>query len=228
MSDCVVDQHPHSPPHPSSFPPFLYARWTRLKAGGGADSPSDKATRPHLTFQPISSLTLPQPFLSHNNTDFTLSLLVGVQGRGQPVRPAGGLVCGTVLISTAVWRQKPRYLPPPPLLHTSPIPTSSLTFSGRLSRLLPSCRVHRQVCEGCRCQLSFHGWVPTSLRVYSLLPFLCLFPSLLPFFLTTFHFISINELFILRPYFVFQPHLGEGLCVTFMTHWCSSRNVGLA
>lgn len=128
MSDSAVDQHPHSPAHSSSFPPPLHARRTGLKAGGGADSPSDKATRPLLTFQPISSLTVAQPFLSHNNTPFTLSLLVGVQGRVQPVRPAGGLVCGTVLISTAVWRRKPRYLLPPPPPSSLPLPISSLSL----------------------------------------------------------------------------------------------------
>lgn len=133
VSGSAVDQHPHTPPHLSSSPaPPLSARGTRLQAGGGADSPSDKATRPCLTFHPFSSLILPRPFLIHTHilsfSPPSLSLCVGTEDRGQAARQAGGLVCGTVLISTGIWRRKPRYLPPQPPSSNPPhlSPSSSL------------------------------------------------------------------------------------------------------
>lgn len=67
VSDSGVDQHPCTPTHSSSSP-FLSARGTRLQAGGGADSPSDKATRPRLTFHPFSFFILPHSYFTHTLT----------------------------------------------------------------------------------------------------------------------------------------------------------------
>lgn len=68
VSDSAVDQHPCTSTHSSSSPLLLSARGTRLQAGGGADSPSDKATRPCLTFYPFSSFILPCSLLKHTHT----------------------------------------------------------------------------------------------------------------------------------------------------------------
>lgn len=134
-------------------------------------------TLPHLSFLFIPhSLSAPfcdSPIYSLTSVPLCLGLKLG-----QPVRTTGGLVCGIGLISTGVWRQMLRYLlPPPPSL----APSSSLHLSWCLSRLLPSCSLRRQVCEGCRCQLSFHGRLPTSLHIFCPLSFPCLFPSLILF-----------------------------------------------
>lgn len=68
VSDSAVDQHPHAPTHSSSPPLLLSTRGTRLQADRRADSPSDKAARPCLTFHPFSRLILPRPFLTHTLT----------------------------------------------------------------------------------------------------------------------------------------------------------------
>lgn len=184
--------------------PLLSTRTTRLKAGGGADSPSDKATRPGPTFILVIPHTPPALPRTHRLGFRPLSLCVGAEGRGQPVRPAGVLICGTVLISTGVQRRKQRYLPPPPppslfLLFRSP--------SLRLSRLLPSRCLRRQICEGCLCQLSFHGRLPAPLHILRLLSFPRLFPDFI--FPSTFRCAWVNKL-CLQPVSVVQPRLRAG------------------
>lgn len=87
----------------------------------------------------------------------TLFLCVHTKRQGQAARESGVLVCGTELISTGIWRRKPRYL--------NPQTPSSLSFflsPSLLWRLPPSCRLHHQVCEGCRCQLSL-SWTTANL-----------------------------------------------------------------
>lgn len=70
VSASAVDQHPHAPTHLSSPPPYFHsARGSRLQAGGGADSPSDKATKPCLTFRPVHPSYSPGP--SSHMLDFS-------------------------------------------------------------------------------------------------------------------------------------------------------------
>lgn len=68
-----------------------------------------------------------------------------------------------------------------------------------LWRLLPSHRLHRQVCEGCRCQLSF-SWTAAKLSPY--LPSVVIF-SFIPISCSLFppHFrcLSVNELCVSSP-----------------------------
>lgn len=145
---CLSNPHPPTPTGEA-----------RLQAGRGSVSPSDKATRPRLTFHPSLSPGLSPPTCAwlFAHSPHSLFLCFGTEGRGQAGRQAGGLVCGTVLISTGIWRRKSRYLQSP---SSKPLPL-------RLLRLLPSCRLRRQVCEGCRCQLSF-SW--TAANLFSYLP----------------------------------------------------------
>lgn len=104
----------------------------------------------HLqTWQPdlIPFCPLHCPGFSSHTFD-TLSFCVGTKRQDQAAREAGGLECGTELISTGIWRRKSQYLTPkPPISHFFLSPSL-------LWRLPPSCRLHHQVCEGCRCQLS--------------------------------------------------------------------------
>lgn len=88
VSESAVDQHPSSPTHSSSpFIPHSLSPCQRNQAGGGPDSPSDKATRPCLTFHPISSLILPWSFLTHTHiytvSPHALSLCVSTEDHRQ-------------------------------------------------------------------------------------------------------------------------------------------------
>lgn len=126
--------------------------------------PPDLAS-PLIPFHPSRSPSLSPHTYTQLCTYSPHSLFpcVGTEGRGQAARQAGGLVCGTVLISTGIWRRKPRYLQAPsskPLISLLP-----LSLSVCLWRLLPSCHLRRQVCEGCRCQLSF-SWTAANLSPY--------------------------------------------------------------
>ena len=192
VSDSAVDQCPRAPSHSSSLHPplLLSARATRLHAGGRADSPSDKATRPRLTFHPFSSLLLPRPFLPHTQTHTltlthtsspgSLSLCVGAEDRGQAAWQAGGLVCGTVLISTGIWRRKPRYLPAQPFSSKPPSSRSFFLFpslyvsGGCFHHAACVARFVKDVAASCL----FHGRLPTSPHIFRPLSFPRLFPSL--------------------------------------------------
>lgn len=168
VSNSTVDQHPHAPNHLSSPPPFppeepgcrLAGVPTHLQT-----RPPDLAS-PLIPFHPSRSPSLsPHTYTQlYTYSPHSLFPCVGTEGRGQAARQAGGLVCGTVLISTGIWRRKPRYLQAPsskPLI-SLPLP---LPLPVCLWRLLPSCRLRRQVCEGCRCQLSF-SWTAANLSPY--------------------------------------------------------------
>lgn len=200
---------------------LLSARGSSLHAGGRADSPSDKATRPCLTFHPFSSLILPRPFLPRTQTrtlsPCSLSLCVRTEDRGQAAWQAGGLVCGIVLISTGIWRRKLRYLPAQPLSSKPPLISLLLPLSLSLClwRLLPSCRLRRQVCEGCRCQLSF-SWTTANLSPY--LPSVVIssfIPISLSLFPPTSPGLSVNELCVLS-LFLFSSLVSGRTCVFFL------------
>lgn len=103
---------------------------------------------------PFCSLYCPG-FSSH--TFDTLFFCVSTKRQDQAAKEAGGLGCGTKLISTGIWRRKPRYPTPP----TTPISPFFLSPS-LLWRLPPSSRLHHQVCEGCHCQLSL-SWTTANL-----------------------------------------------------------------
>lgn len=102
-------------------------------------------------------------FSSH--TLNTLFFCVGAKRQDQAAREAGGLVCGTELISTGIWRRKPRYLTPP----NPPSPPSSclpLYSGGCLHHAACITRFVKDVAASCR----FHGRLPTSPHVFC--PFL--------------------------------------------------------
>ena len=184
VSDSAVDQHPHALTHSSSSPSSFRQR---SQAAGMAGEPTHLQTRPpdlaspFIPFHP--SYSLPGPFLTHTHiysiSPHDPSLCVATEDWGQAARQAGGLVCRTVLISTGVWRPKLRYLPPQPpsskplislLFPLSSLPLSlspflPLSLSPCLWRLPPSYSLCRQVCEGCRCQLSF-SWTTANLSLY--------------------------------------------------------------
>ena len=229
VSDSAVDQCPRAPSHSSSLHPplLLSARATRLHAGGRADSPSDKATRPRLTFHPFSSLLLPRPFLPHTQTHTltlthtsspgSLSLCVGAEDRGQAAWQVGGLVCGTVLISTGIWRRKPRYLPAQPFSSKPPSSRSFFLFpslyvsGGCFHHAACVARFVKDVAASCL----FHGRLPTSPHIFRPLSFPRLFPSLsLSLFPPTFPGLSVNELCVLS-LFLFSSLVSGRTCVGF-------------
>lgn len=160
---------------------------------------------------PSSSLTLPQLFLEHTNMTLTLRppLHVGAKGSGQPVRPMGGLVCGTVLISTGVWRRKPHYLPPP---HSFPsrTPPLFLLFRSPLSASLEvafhhSACVARFVKDVAASCLFMDGCQPLSPYSSIYCHFLIYFQLNFFFSLSTFRCTSVNKLCLFEPFLVFQP-----------------------
>lgn len=179
--------------------------------------PADLAS-PLIPLHPSQSTALPRSLQ-------LLSLSVPVcwrQRQGQPARPAGVLVCGIVLISTGVWRRRQRYLPPPPPSFKPPMFLLFRSPSLHLLRLLPSRCLRRQICEGCRCQLSFHGRLPTPLHIFRLLSFPRLFPALV--FSSTFSCSSVNKL-CLKPVSVFQPCLRAGAFFN-ARHFCLWHTYG--
>lgn len=110
-------------------------------------------TLPFIPHAPSVFLHALNPYSTHS-----LFLCACTRSQGQAVRKAGGLVCGTVLISTGIWRRKARYLTP-----QTPHPSPSslpLCISG-------GC-FHHTTCIarfGCPCQLSF-SWKAASLFPY--------------------------------------------------------------
>lgn len=181
----MISIPPRAPTHLSSAPlssSFLSARGTRLQSGGGSDSPSDKATKPCLTFHPFSSLIFLTHTCIYTFSLHSVSLCVGTESPGQAARQAGGLVCGTMLISTGIWRRKPRYLPPQP----PPSPPSLSFFRSPSLRVSGGC-FHHAACvarfvKDVAASCLFHGRLPTSSHIFRPLSFTRLFPALSLFF----------------------------------------------
>lgn len=88
----------------------------------------------HPSYSPVPYCLCLTHIHIYTFTPHSLPLCVGTEDWGQAARQAGGLVCGTVLISTGVWRLKSRYLPPQPPFSKSPhlSPSSSLPLSVSL------------------------------------------------------------------------------------------------
>ena len=135
-----------------------------------------------------------------------------------------------MLISTGVWRPKPRYLPSQP---PSSKPLISLLLPLSLSpclwRLPPSYRLRRQVCEGCRCQLSF-SWTTANLSLYLPSVVISSFIPIALFFPTPCH-LSVNELCAWsRPLFSSLDSMflrrGQGVTEPSSAHWHNGTKVG--
>lgn len=104
---------------------------------------------------------------------------VSAQDRGQAARQTRGLVCGTVLSSTGVWRQKAWYLLPQ---SPSRSPKSLSFFLSSFFYVSGGC-FHHTACvarfvKDVAASCLFHGRLPSSLHIFRPLSFSHLFPSL--------------------------------------------------
>lgn len=230
MSESAVDQHPSALTHSSSPPSTPLS----AKGIGLAGEPTHLQTRPPDLVSPFilfHASRSPNPS-SHTFTfsPHALSLCVSTEDRGQAAKQAGGLVCGTVLISTGVLRRKATLS-----TTTNPLPQTSsslsLFLSPRLWRLVPSSRLHRQVCEGCRCQLSF-SWTAANLSPYRPCVVISLFIPISLFFPPPAVYLLMNS--VSRARFCFPALFrGEYVFLFFRRgqvvmdpHWHSGTKVG--
>lgn len=136
VSESAVDQHPSAPTHSSSPPsPLLSA-----KGIGLTGEPTHLQTRPPDLISPFILFHASHSPNPSSLSPHALSLCVSPEDRGQAARQAGGLVCGTVLISTGVLRQKATLTtttnpPPPNLLISFLLPVSASLEVGSITPL---------------------------------------------------------------------------------------------
>lgn len=153
-----------SPFPPPSLFPFALDHWFFPQLDRGCKLTEGSA---HLQTWPpdlIPFCSLYCPGFSSHTFD-TLFFCVSTKRQDQAAKEAGGLVCGTKLISTGIWRRKPRY-PTPPTTPISPFFLSPSYSGGCLHQAACITRFVKDVTASCR----FHGRLPTSPHVFC--PFL--------------------------------------------------------
>lgn len=198
-------------------PSRLCSRHRNQAAGG----PERRLTfrRGRRTFHLVSSLSLPLSPSSRTHSRLytyhphSLSLSADTGDRGQAVWQAGGLVCGTLLISTGIWRRKQHYLTPQPTPHPpyfsppSSLPPSRYASRGCFHHAARVARFVKDVAASCL----FHGRLPTYPCVFRPLSFPRLFPVLSPFSPTSLS-LSFNEPRVSSP-FLFSALVSGKICL---------------